>query len=126
GLMRVYGGQVAAQAIAADIAARYGGDEFIALLPHTPDADAEALAARIRQELRERAARSLPGVPVDVSVGIAGLKTTEALSPELLVREVDKALYAVKRSGKGRIARAPARPPKRHTCPTENGTTSPR
>ncbi len=110
----------------ADIAARYGGDEFIALLPHTPDADAEALAARIRQELRERAARSLPGVPVDVSVGIAGLKTTEALSPELLVREVDKALYAVKRSGKGRIARAPARPPKRHTCPTENGTTSPR
>lgn len=41
-----------------------------------------------------------------MSIGIAGLRETGALSPEVLIQEVDKALYAVKRTGKGRTARA--------------------
>lgn len=91
---------------AADIAARYGGDEFIVLLPHTPDADAEALAGRIRESLSRRAAEALPHIPVDVSIGIASLCATDATSPDDLIRAVDKALYFVKRNGKGHIARA--------------------
>lgn len=97
---------IAGELRASDIAARYGGDEFILLLPHTSAADAEALADRIHQALRAAAKASIPQAHVDISLGIASLAETDATSPEALIHAVDAALYEVKRSGKGRIAHA--------------------
>lgn len=89
-----------------DVAARYGGDEFIVLMPETSEDEAEALAERIREALRLSAASKHPGVPVGVSVGIASLRGTLVYSADALVQEVDKALYCVKRNGRGWIAHA--------------------
>ena len=93
----------------ADIAARYGGDEFIAMLPQTSGPEAEAVALRVIEAVRSRARRTMPGIPVDVSTGLASLRNTGAPSAEALQADVDKALYSVKRSVKGRIAHAPPR-----------------
>jgi len=79
------------------------------MLPETSGAEAEVVAQRVIEAVRRRARRAMPAVPVDVSTGLASLRTTGVASGEALLADVDKALYSVKRSGKGRIAHAPRR-----------------
>jgi diguanylate cyclase (GGDEF)-like protein len=79
-----------------DVAARFGGDEFIILLPQTSCASAAVLVDRITDRFREEVMRKYPDVPVGVSIGVASLRTTRAPSAEALIHEADVALYTVK------------------------------
>ena len=54
------------------------------------------LVDRITERFKEEVVRKYPDVPVDVSIGVASLRTTRAPSAEALIHEADVALYAAK------------------------------
>jgi diguanylate cyclase (GGDEF)-like protein len=89
-----------------DFAARFGGDEFVLLLPHTSASEGRALAARICDRVRETTfdAGGAPR-PISASFGVAELPAGAAEDAgEALVRDADAALYEAKHGGRGRVA----------------------
>ncbi len=87
----------------ADIAGRWGGEEFLVLLPGTDAEGGARLAERIRVALEERTILGGDGAPVRVtcSAGVATLPP--APDVETLVAWADGALYRAKRAGKNRV-----------------------
>jgi diguanylate cyclase (GGDEF)-like protein len=91
-----------------DFAARFGGDEFVALLPHQTALEAAAFAERIRTGLRNVTVQRSDGRPapfgLSVSVGIADHSLgTPRESTEALLKAADAALYVAKREGRDRV-----------------------
>jgi len=89
-----------------DFGARYGGDEFVLLLPHTGADEgrvlAERVCARLRDTVLEVAGRR---IPIGASFGVACLPDDSSdAGAETLVRAADAALYRAKRAGRGRVA----------------------
>src|SRR5262245_12464585 len=87
---------------------RYGGDEFIILLPTTDRVGAQAAARRLIQRLRERPFRHREtgaAIPVSISIGVA-TAPDDATTSEGLLQAADAALYHAKRSGRDRLATA--------------------
>lgn len=94
-----------------DILARYGGDEFMIIAPHTAHGDAVDLAERLLRRARSErflVAGGKPGLSLTCSIGVAtfgaGLDSTERL-----IRCADHNLYCAKRDGRDRVdAQEPA------------------
>jgi diguanylate cyclase (GGDEF)-like protein len=91
-----------------DFAARFGGDEFVALLPHQTALEAAAFAERIRAGLRSVSVQRSDGRPapfgLSVSVGIADhTRESPRESTEALLKAADAALYEAKREGRDRV-----------------------
>jgi len=87
-----------------DLACRFGGEEFVVLMPDTDFRQAEAVAERVRQSIGERSFDVGAGRPLSVTVS-AGLTLNESLSdsPESLIKRADVALYRAKREGRNRV-----------------------
>lgn len=88
-----------------DIPFRYGGEEFIAILPETSREPAAMVAERIRQTIATESRRHLPEyIPhgVTVSVGVASFPEDGESADELL-KMVDQLLYRAKNEGKNRV-----------------------
>ena len=83
-----------------DNPARFGGDEFVILLPHTDEGRAFVLGERITQRFTEELAALLPQVNAGLSMGIASLESTQVVDAEALVQSADRALYQAKAAGK--------------------------
>jgi two-component system, cell cycle response regulator len=97
--------QVACQLIASvrkyDSVGRYGGEEFLVVLPDCDEATAFSLAERIRLAVRKHWGnkQNLPDVTVSIGVTASG-QQTEA---EFLLRQADQALYRAKNNGRDRV-----------------------
>ena len=88
-----------------DSVGRYGGEEFVAILPHTAHALAMETAERLRRTIHEHV--FLAGdrkVHVTVSVGVASYPSPTVDSPATLIREADQALYRAKEAGRDLVA----------------------
>jgi len=85
-----------------DFAARYGGDEFVALLPHQTATEAGVVAERLRIRLG-RKPWALPE-PLTMSIGVAAVDGQRQQSdPAALMAAADAALYRAKRLGRDRV-----------------------
>jgi len=91
-----------------DVAARYGGDEFVALLPETDPTGGWVLAEKIRLTVAEQGFAGAEPQPT-VSVGVVSYPA-DGRSADALLVSADRAMYASKRGGKNRVARATAEP----------------
>jgi two-component system, cell cycle response regulator len=88
----------------ADVAARYGGDEFILLLPHSSAEEAATMIQRVREEYRQASSIILRrNEGATMSVGIGSRRADDPTSPEQLVACADAALYQAKGAGRNRI-----------------------
>ncbi len=89
---------------ASDVVCRYGGEEFVVLLPNTPPEQATAAAEKLRQ-LVEATPMRYNGADIryTVSIGIGGLVPAVAHQPLDLLSATDQALYQVKRRGRNGI-----------------------
>ena len=89
-----------------DVAARYGGDEFIVLLPQTDATRALVLAERIMDKFNRDQRQRFPGASVSMSMGIAHLADPSVNDGDGLVRAADQAMYRAKSLGRDRIESA--------------------
>jgi two-component system, cell cycle response regulator len=87
-----------------DIASRYGGEEFILILPATPIAAAVEVAERLRQSVASRKLDLRPEkLVVTVSIGVSSFPCGDADNGDLLLQRADKALYSAKNNGRNRV-----------------------
>jgi diguanylate cyclase (GGDEF)-like protein len=88
-----------------DFAARWGGEEFVVLLPNTDLAGAQNIAEKIRLNISKAVIPCVDSTETKVTVSI-GVKTQlpgQGVSRENLLAEADKALYQAKESGRNRV-----------------------
>jgi len=89
-----------------DLAIRWGGEEFLILLPNTPLDDAVPLAERVRSLVA--ATPQVASDPVTISFGVGQWRTGESLSA--FVDRIDAAMYAAKSGGRNRVVSAGREP----------------
>jgi diguanylate cyclase (GGDEF)-like protein len=103
-VLRVFAGVLRETLRESDLAGRWGGEEFLILLPGADEEGAAQLADRIRIALAARAIPSAPGLRVTASFGVA--EYAGQSNTEQLVDAADSALYRAKRAGRDRVERA--------------------
>jgi diguanylate cyclase (GGDEF)-like protein len=89
-----------------DLLFRWGGEEFVVLMPHTVPGEAPVLGERIRAAVAERsfaASEAHPDVRATVSVGVAGTSAWP-VDPDALLAGADAACYQAKASGRNRVS----------------------
>ncbi|MEE8170699.1 MAG: GGDEF domain-containing response regulator [Phycisphaerae bacterium] len=87
-----------------DVVGRYGGDEFVALLPRTSPQEAKKTAKRLRAIFRDELLKRMPDVcQSTLSIGLASREQQQPHTSDTLLRLADEALYQAKSSGKNRI-----------------------
>ena len=103
-VLRAFAGRVKRMIRQADLACRFGGEEFVVIMPDTPTSVAQSIAERVRAAVQgelfaiDDGARS---IPVTVSIGIA--ESMGVNDPDMLFRRADRALYRSKNSGRNRV-----------------------
>jgi two-component system cell cycle response regulator len=104
-VLREFAVRLASNVRAIDLPCRYGGEEFVVIMPDTPLAAAERIAERIRLHVAGSAFRVLGGkeqLNVTISIGVAATLGEED-SPEALLKRADAAVYEAKSLGRNKV-----------------------
>jgi diguanylate cyclase (GGDEF)-like protein len=89
---------------------RYGGEEFVLILPNTTQRDAQSLANRLLKTVADTTIETSHGpLSITCSFGVAGTDATRCTAASLLVEAADVALYRAKSEGRNCV-RTPADP----------------
>ncbi|RDL52145.1 Response regulator PleD [Ensifer sp. M14] len=109
-VLREFAGRIRATVRGADLACRFGGEEFVVVMPDTSPEMAATVAERLRHII-ESQPFSIPhadgALVITASMGIAGLKL-EGDTTEALLKRADTALYQAKNEGRNRVVAAAA------------------
>jgi diguanylate cyclase (GGDEF)-like protein len=84
-----------------DVCTRYGGEEFVVVLPNTRLETAEEVAERLRSGVDEEVLLTVPLVKATVSIGVAEFSV--GCSVKQLLNDADEAMYAAKRGGRNQV-----------------------
>jgi two-component system cell cycle response regulator len=86
-----------------DMAARLGGEEFVVVMPDTPQEDAMAAAERLRARISETPIATIGGRPIAVTASLGVAASVRGDSSAVLLKRCDQALYGAKRDGRNRV-----------------------
>jgi two-component system cell cycle response regulator len=90
-----------------DSLGRYGGDEFLAVIPGCDPAGVARFAESFRARIDRKAVETPEGmIPITLSLGVAAIENLEDVKAEALVRIADAALYRAKIAGRNCVALA--------------------
>jgi two-component system cell cycle response regulator len=94
-----------------DMVGRYGGEEFIGILPNTSEEEGARFAERVRAAVEEHVFRDeQTELRMTCSSGVASFPAEGVEAPEELLKNADAALYLAKESGRNRVERASQMP----------------
>jgi sigma-B regulation protein RsbU (phosphoserine phosphatase) len=104
-VLRTFASYLQSHVRASDILGRFGGEEFLIIMPETTLEQATGALERIRQSLAEAPVQAGDlHVPLSISVGVAALDFTTDLETDQLVDKADQGLYIAKQAGRNRVA----------------------
>jgi diguanylate cyclase (GGDEF)-like protein len=103
-LLRRIGKVIESNCRQADVAARYGGDEFCVLMPECQAFEAIRVSQRILSAYEQVHRHRPPGEPrTGMSIGVAHIDLSRPRDTEALIRHADEAMYAAKAAGRHRV-----------------------
>jgi len=104
-VLKEFASRISANVRGIDLACRYGGEEFVVVMPDTDTSFAYSIAERLRQSIETtpvKISRAPGSLNITISIGIAKLES-EADTAEQLLHRADQALYRAKRSGRNKV-----------------------
>ncbi len=104
-ILKEFAQRIATNVRGIDLACRYGGEEFVVVMPDTDVSFAYMVAERLRQQVADQPFRisTAPGtLSLTISIGVTASEGT-ADTAEALLRRADQALYRAKRDGRNRV-----------------------
>jgi two-component system cell cycle response regulator len=108
-VLRQFASRVQGSVRGIDLACRYGGEEFVIVMPDADLGIAEAVGERLRRQIAAEpflVTKGLNKLDVTISVGIAMRQETD--EPDAILKRADEALYRAKRDGRNRVVMAAA------------------
>jgi len=98
-LLQYVAGQLVEITRDSDVVARYGGDEFVIILPGTPVQEASKLLQRLQQHFRDKPMHyDERAIAASISFGVASMNDQNVADPESLLRAADTMLYTIKKN----------------------------